>query len=172
MTYSLMGIESDFWALTKLALDHALKQFGLEDLSLRSDLLDSYLKLDAYPEVSDLLRSLKKRGHRIVILTNGTKDMVTNAIHSAGLSELIDEVFSVDQVKIFKPHPSVYELITKTLNVTAAEVSFHTSNQWDAAGAGSFGFHVVWVNRKGLPREYELGFERKEMTSLANLGVE
>jgi 2-haloacid dehalogenase len=171
-TYSLMGIESDFWTLTKLALDHAMKQFGLQDSSLRSDLLDSYLELDAYPEVPELLRSLKKRGHQVIILTNGTQDMVSSAIRSAGLSELIDATFSVDQVKIFKPHPSVYELITKTLGVTAAEISFQTSNQWDAAGAGTFGFRVVWVNRKGLPREYELGFERKEVASLASLAAE
>lgn len=171
-TYSLMGIESDFWKLTKLSLDHAMAHFGLNDSSLRSDLLDSYLKLDAYPEVPDLLRSLKESGHRIIILTNGTQDMVSSAIRSAGLTELIDATFSVDQVKIFKPHPSVYELITKTLGVSAAEVSFQTSNQWDAAGAGLFGFRVVWVNRKGLPREYNLDFERKEVISLAELAIE
>jgi len=168
-TYSLMGHKSNFWILTQLALDYAMQRYGVADSALRADLLNAYLKLQAFPEVPEALRSLKERGAQVVILSNGTAEMVNSAVRSAGLTELVDQVISVDEAGIFKTHPRAYELVTRRLEVPAHRVSFQSSNPWDAAGAAAYGFRVVWVNRKGWPPEYPLAGERHEVTSLAGL---
>jgi 2-haloacid dehalogenase len=97
--------------------------------------------------------------------------MVECAVRSAGVSALVDVTLSIEDAGIYKPHPRVYRLVTERLGVAADEVSFQSSNPWDAAGAGVFGFRVVWVNRTGQPREYAgaLGFPLTEVGSLSEL---
>ncbi|MDE2290226.1 MAG: haloacid dehalogenase type II [Burkholderiales bacterium] len=168
-TSSLMGHKTDFWALTQLALDYSMQRFGIVDDTLRADLLSAYLELEAFPEVPQMLRSLKACGAQAVILSNGTSEMVNSAVRSAGLSGLIDRVMSVDEVGIFKPHASVYDLVPRRLAVSAHQISFQSCNPWDAAGAAHYGFRVVWVNRKGLPAEYPFAGERREVASLEGL---
>jgi 2-haloacid dehalogenase len=168
-TYSLMGRKSDFWTLTQQALDYAMARFGVSDAALRADLLQAYLELSAFPEVPDMLRRLRERGAITAILSNGTQKMVEQAVESAGIKVLIDHVWSIDDVGIFKPHPSVYQLVLDRLGVTVADVSFQSSNAWDAAGAANFGFRVVRVNRQGLPREYPVVNLAHEVVSLADL---
>jgi 2-haloacid dehalogenase len=168
-TYSLMGRKSNFWQLTQLALDYSMARFGLSDDALRADLMNAYLQLHAYPEVPHVLRTLKERGARVIILSNGTEPMVRSAVRSAGLEEWVDNILSVDEVEIFKPHPRVYELVAHTLDISPDAVSFQSCNPWDAAGAASYGFRVVWINRKGLPAEYPLAGARREVRSLHGL---
>lgn len=165
-TYSLMGRAPDFWVLTQQSLDYAMARFGIQDDGLRTDLLSSYLKLDAYPEVPAALRRLKEAGKQVVILSNGTQAMVQSAVQAAGLADYVDKVLSVDPAGIFKPSPRVYQLVLDSLAVSAEQVSFQSSNAWDAAGAGSFGFRVVWVNRRHLPSEYPFEFPRVEVDTL------
>ena len=151
---TLMSAYRDFWGLTEDALDFALARFPSVDRGLRSDLLDSYLALDAYPEVASVLGSLKSNGARVAILSNGSPDMLAAAVASAGLGQFIDNVFSVDAIRQFKTHPHAYRLVTDQWSVQPSEVSFQSSNRWDIAGARRFGFHTVWVNRSANPDEY------------------
>lgn len=153
-TYSLMGRASDFWTLTQQALDYAMARFDIQDDDLRSDLLHAYLTLGAYPEVAGVLQRLKAAGKQVVILSNGTAEMLHSAVHAAGLTDHVDAILSVDEVGIFKPSARVYQLILDRMGVRPEQVSFQSSNAWDAAGAGQFGFQVVWVNRRQLPAEY------------------
>jgi 2-haloacid dehalogenase len=62
-------------------------------------------------------------------------------------------VLSVDEVGVYKPHPSVYELAVKAFGLPPERILFVSSNPWDAAGAKTFGFTVAWVNRAGAPFE-------------------
>ena len=165
-TYSLMGRPTDFWELTQQALDYAMARFGLDDVQLRRDLLDSYLELHPYPEVPTVLRQLKQAGKQVVILSNGTSAMLRSAVTSAGIGDLVDRILSIDEVGIFKPSPRAYQLVLDRAQVPVEQVSFQSSNPWDAAGAGSFGFRVVWVNRRRLPPEYPFEFLRTEVESL------
>lgn len=168
-TYSLMGRSTNFWELTRQALDYAMARFDVQGDELRADLLASYLKLSAYPEVPPVLRRLREAGKRVAILSNGTHAMVQSAVEAAGLAEYVETVLSIDQAGIFKPSPRVYQLVVDELGVPARQVSFQSSNPWDAAGAGSFGFQVVWVNRRHLPSEYPLEFSCTEVDSLERL---
>ena len=150
---SLMDRYVPFWQVTGDALDYALDAHGVSDKALRDDLLNAYLQLDCYPEVPEVLAELKNGGMRTAILSNGSPEMLDAAVQSAKLDESLDAVLSVDELGIFKPHPSVYQLAADRLEVDARQVSFQSSNAWDAAAAATFGFRVAWVNRFGQAAE-------------------
>lgn len=154
---SLMGSYSDFWKLTQESLDYALEasDLGDADSEIRNMLLEAYWKLDCYPEVPATLQKLRNSGARIGILSNGSADMLGSAIESAQISELIDDVFSVDAVKTFKTSPDVYRMVTDSWDESASNISFQSSNRWDIAGANKFGFQTVWINRTAQPDEYK-----------------
>jgi 2-haloacid dehalogenase len=153
-THTLAGRYVEFWTLTQRALDHCFERFPSVDRRLRAALLDAYLKLDAYPDVLKVLRALKARGERTAILTNGSAAMVGSAVEAAGLKAELDAVLSVDTIKMFKPRPEVYALVTREFSCRPADVTFVSSNRWDAFGASAFGFRTVWINRAKAPDEY------------------
>jgi 2-haloacid dehalogenase len=145
----LGGRHADFWQVTGAALDFALSTLQLEDPALRARLMNLYLALDAYQEVPETLKRLKATGMKLAILSNGTPAMLAAAAANAGIASLFDAILSVEEVKVYKPHPSVYELACERLNVAAACVCFLSSNGWDAYSAKAFGFRVLWCNRFG-----------------------
>lgn len=150
---SLAGRHADFWQITGDALDFGLASLQIEGPALRARLMDLYLNLSVYPEVPDVLKRLKGAGMKLAILSNGSPRMLAAAANNAGIMDLFDAILSVEEVKVFKPHPSVYRLACTRLNVTADQVCFLSSNGWDAYSAKAFGFHVLWCNRFGQPPE-------------------
>jgi 2-haloacid dehalogenase len=153
-TRSGMGRYLDFWLLTEQALDFALAAVPDTNKDAKKDLLDAYRTLDCYPEVPEVLRQLKDRSARTAILSNGSPEMLETAVQSAGIGELLDEVFSVHPLMLFKTSPETYRMVTDYWKIERDRVSFQSSNRWDIAGAVSFGFHGVWINRTGQPDEY------------------
>ena len=153
-TYALMGRWRDFRELTAAALDVAAAMHGGLPDGVRDKLIAAYEELDAYPDVAPTLRMLRARGHRTAILSNGSTAMLENAVHAAGLVDLLDASISVDTLKTYKPLPEIYGLIGQSFGTMPKEVAFLSSNRWDIAGASSFGFHTIWVNRTGKPDEY------------------
>lgn len=149
--HSLMEDHADFWKITADALDWALEAHGLNDLGLRTRLLDLYRELPAYPEAAAMLAQLKGMGVKRAILSNGTPAMLNSAVSAAGLQGAFDKILSIEEVGIYKPAPRVYDLVMEHFAVEPAGVLFVSSNGWDIAGAGSFGFRTLWVNRAGLP---------------------
>jgi 2-haloacid dehalogenase len=150
---SLAGHHADFWQVTGDALDYALSTFQLEDAGLRDRLMNLYLALSAYPEVAGTLKCLKAAGMKLAILSNGAPAMLAAAAENSGISSLFDAVLSVEEVKIYKPHPSVYALACERFNVSAASICFVSSNGWDAYSAKAFGLRVLWCNRLGQAPE-------------------
>lgn len=166
---SLREDYEDFWHITGDALDYAMAAFGIDDAVLRSQLMEVYYVLDPYPEVSDIVRRLKNAGLRIAILSNGTMSMLVAAVRRSGLHNAIDDIISVDPARIYKPHPSVYQLAVDRLRAPADRLCFVSANGWDASGAARFGMRVVWVNRSGVPEERLPGVAEHEIRSLAEL---
>jgi 2-haloacid dehalogenase len=150
---SLAGSHVDFWQVTGDALDFALASLKIDDQALRQRLMDLYLHLGTYPEVLDALKRLKAAGLKLAILSNGAPTMLSAAVESAGLAELLDSVLSVEDAGVFKPHPSVYRLAVDRLGLRADEICFVSSNGWDAFSAKAFGFRVIWCNRFGQAPE-------------------
>ncbi|MEM9010131.1 MAG: haloacid dehalogenase type II [Pseudomonadota bacterium] len=150
---AVAGKHCDFWQVTGDALDVALEEAGLAEADLRARLLALYWELSAYPEVPAMLAALKEAGLRTAILSNGSPAMLKGAIDSAGIGAVLDAVLSVEEVGVFKPHDSVYDLVGARFDVARGEVLFASSNGWDAAAASGYGFRTVWVNRAGEPME-------------------
>ena len=128
-----------------------------------------YRTLDCFPEVPQVLRRLKEAGFVTAILSNGSPSMLADAVAGARLGGLLDHVLSVEEVGVFKPHPSVYQLAVDRLGVPASAISFQSSNAWDAYAASAFGMRVVWCNRYGQRRERLPGAPDREIRSLADL---
>lgn len=171
-TLTLAGRYEDFWTLTERALDYALALVPSVDKALKPRLLDAYFKLDAFPDALPALRALKAKGHKTAILSNGSPDMLTGAVDAAGLASDLDAVLSVDALKMFKPRPEVYALVTDRFKCTPGNVTFVSSNRWDVMGAVAFGFSALWINRARMPDEYrEFAPEQilRDLTALANV---
>ena len=149
----LMGRHVDFWQVTGDALDYAMASLKLGDAALRDRLMNLYLRLDAYPEVKDTLSRLKAAGMKLAILSNGEPKMLAAAAKNSGISELLDAILSVEEVGVFKPHPSVYRMPAQRFGLAAGEMCFLSSNGWDAHAAKANGFRVLWCNRFGQAPE-------------------
>lgn len=153
-TLTLAGHYADFWTLTERALDFALARVPAVDKGLRTRLLDAYFKLDAFPDARAALRALKAKQHKTGILSNGSPSMLKGAVDAAGIGPELDAVLSVDALKMFKPRPEVYKLVTDHYRCRPSDVVFVSSNRWDVMAAVSVGFHALWVNRGKMPNEY------------------
>ena len=148
---SLMGAHADFRQVTRDALDFAMTAQAIDDPGLAARLMQLYLELDAYPDVRPTLERLRAGGLKTAILSNGEPTMLAAAVEHAGLSDLLDEVLSVEDVGIYKPDSRVYQLAVDRLELTGpTEIAFVSTNGWDARGAANFGFQVAWMNRFGL----------------------
>jgi 2-haloacid dehalogenase len=143
-----------FCDITCASLLYALARLSLVHTHANEDaLMAQYAQLTAFPENLGVLQALRQRGMATAILSNGSPEMLQSAVHSAGMSELLDAVLSVDSVRQFKTTPTSYQIVTDHFGFAPADVLFVSSNAWDALGATWFGFTTLWVNRQGLPPE-------------------
>jgi len=171
---SLMGRHRDFWGLTEDGLAFAAKNLKL-DLTpeKRKQLMESYLSLAAFADVKPGLEALRKQGVKLAILSNGEPRMLKAAAKSAGIHDLLDKIISVEEVKIFKVSPRVYNLGPERMNVSNAELGFISANSWDINGAASAGLITFWIQRSAAETPEELGFQAdgvvKAITDLAPL---
>src|SRR6266699_4720073 len=171
---SLMGRHRDFWGLTEDGLVWASKNLQLDlTADTKKQLMDAYLSLAAFPDVKPGLEALKKQGVKLAILSNGEPKMLEAAAKSAGIRDLLDDVISVEEVKIFKVSPRVYNLAPERLKVTNPELGFISANSWDINGAASAGLNTFWIQRSAAEVPEELGFQAsavvKAITDLAPL---
>lgn len=154
---SLMGRYLPFSAVTRESLEYACASLGLvAGPAEKESLMNEYLNLAPFPEVPAALGRL--RGRKLAILTNGSPDMIDPLVKNRDMEKTFDAVLSVDEVKVYKPAPAVYELAVRRLRVPKEQIGFVSSNCWDALGAKSFGFRVFWINRGDAPAD-RLGFQ-------------
>ena len=143
---SLMDRYQDFWKITEESLDKSMKVFNI-DASMKDELLDLYKVLSTFPEVKETLKKLKKKKYKLAILSNGTQSLLDELVNSNDLESIFDDVLSVEEVRIYKPHPNVYNIPIKKYQIEKNQFAYLSSNTWDVSAAGNFGFNAVWVNR-------------------------
>ena len=143
---SLMERHKDFWLVTEDSLDKSMKAFDI-DLSMKDELLNLYRVLSPYKEVPETLKTLKEKKFKLAILSNGTPSLINELVKSNNLEDLFDDIFSIEEVGIYKPDEKVYDMPIKKYKVEKNEVAFLSANTWDVSGAGNFGFNAIWVNR-------------------------
>ena len=171
---SVMGRYKDFWQLTGDALDYASRSLTLAlNAEDRTQLMDAYLHLTPFPDARPGLEALKNLGLSLAILSNGEPRMLRAAVTNAGLDDLIDEIVSVDEVRVFKPAPQVYQSIGQKLQLPGSAIGFVSSNSWDIHGAGAAGLRTFWIQRRAGEPEEALGFPAAHViTALTDLYLE
>ena len=143
---SLMKRHEDFWQVTEDSLDKSMKAFKI-DASMKNELLNLYKVLSPYPEVKEVLKKLKEKKYRLAILSNGTPALLNELVKSNNLENIFDDLFSVEEVEIYKPDSKVYDMPIKKYQIRAEEIAFLSANTWDVSGGGNYGFNAIWVNR-------------------------
>ena len=141
--------------LTERALDYSFARMPSVDRALRPQLLEAYLKLDAFPDARAALTGLKTHGARLAILSNGSPRMLQELVRNSGLDRWIKAALSIDSVRAYKPHRSCYALVEPALGVPKEEILFVSSNSFDAVGAKAFGFKVAWIRRRAVEAPLE-----------------
>ncbi len=143
---SLMKRHKDFWQVTEESLDKSMKIYKI-DSSIRNELLDLYKILSTFKEVPKVLKSLKKKNYKLAILSNGTPSLLNQLVKSNNLENIFDDVFSIEEVGVYKPDSKVYDIPIKKYNIKKNEVAFLSANTWDVSGGGNYGYNSIWVNR-------------------------
>ena len=143
---SLMKRHKNFWEITEDSLDKSMRVFDI-DKGMKSELLNLYKILSPYPEVKEVLENLKKKKFKLAILSNGTPALLNELVISSKLNNLFDDLFSIEEVKVYKPDARVYFMPVEKYNIHANEITFLSANTWDVSGGGNYGYNSIWVNR-------------------------
>ena len=143
---SLMNRHKDFWQITEDSLDKSMMAFKI-DSSMRNELLDLYKILSTFSEVPEVLKKLKKKNYKLGILSNGTHSLLNELVKSNNLENIFDDIFSIEEVEIYKPDSKVYDMPIIKYKIQKEEVTFLSANTWDVSGGGNYGYSAIWVNR-------------------------
>jgi len=143
---SLMKRHKNFWEITEDSLDKSMNAFNI-DKSMRNELLDLYKTLNTFPEVKDVLNKLKEKNYKLAILSNGTPSLLNELVKGNNIENIFDDIFSIEEVGIYKPDSRVYDIPTKKYQIQKNEVVFLSANTWDVSGSGNYGYNAIWVNR-------------------------
>ena len=143
---SLMKRHKDFWQITEDSLDKSMSVFKIDN-SMRDELLNLYKILSPFEEVPEVLKSLKEKNFKLAILSNGTPSLLNELVNSNNLNNLFDDIFSIEEVGVFKPDSKVYDMPIKKYKIEKNEVAFLSANTWDVSGGGNYGYNSIWVNR-------------------------
>ena len=168
---SLMRRHKDFWQITEDSLDKSMKAFSI-DPKMKNELLNLYTTLSSYKEVPETLKILKEKKFKLAILSNGTPSLLNQLIKSNNLDNLFDDLFSIEDVKIYKPDSKVYDIPIKKYQIEKNEVAFLSANTWDVSGGGNYGFNSIWVNRnKNIfdKLDYTPNFEIRDLSKLIDI---
>ena len=143
---SMMNRHKDFWQVTEDSLDKSMQVFKI-DSSMRNELLNLYKVLSTFSEVKEVLNKLKEKKYKLAILSNGTPSLLDELVKSNNLNNIFNDVFSIEEVKTYKPNPKVYDIPIKKYKIQKNEVAYLSANTWDVSAGGNYGFNPVWVNR-------------------------
>ena len=165
---SMMSKHKNFWQITEDSLDKSMKKFRINN-NMRSELLDLYKILSPYPEVRETLKQLKNKNYKIAILSNGTPSLLNELVEKNDMKNLFDDIFSIEEVGVYKPDAKVYDIPIKKYGIKKNEVIFLSSNTWDVSGGGNYGYETIWVNRDNNVFDYLDYKPKNQIISLKGL---
>ena len=168
---SLMNRHKDFWQITEDSLDKSMRAFNI-DSSMKNELLSLYKILSPFKEVPATLKKLKEKDFKLAILSNGTPSLLNQLVKSNNLENLFDDIFSIEEVKIYKPNFQVYDMPIKKYQIENNEVAFLSANTWDVSGGGNYGLNSIWVNRNNNifdNLDYVPKYEIKDLQKLLDI---
>ena len=168
---SLMKRHKNFWQITEDSLDKSMNAFNINK-SMKSELLNLYKTLNTFPEVKDVLNKLKEKNYKLAILSNGTPSLLNELVKSNNIENIFDDIFSIEDVGVYKPDSRVYDIPTKKYQLQKNEIAFLSANTWDVSGGGNYGYHAIWVNRNNSifdNLDYEAKNEVKNLNHLLDI---
>ena len=168
---SLMGKHKDFWQVTEDSLDKSMRAFDIK-ISMKNELLNLYKFLSTFDEVPRSLKTLKEKKYKLAILSNGTPKLLNELIKNNDLENIFDDIFSVEEVGVYKPDSRVYDIPIKKYRIKKNEIAFLSANTWDVSGGGNFGYNSIWVNRSNNifdNLDYKPKYEIKDLNKLISL---
>ncbi len=168
---SLMNRHKDFWKITEDSLDKSMKAYSIES-SMKDELLSLYKILSTFPEVKDVLKSLKDKKYKLAILSNGTPSLLNELVKSNHLDKIFDDIFSIEEVGIYKPATKVYDIPVKKYQIQKNNICFLSANTWDVSGSGNYGYNSIWVNRNNSifdNLDYKPTYQVKNLKEIINL---
>jgi len=168
---SLMNRHKDFWKITEDSLDKSMKAYSIES-SMKDELLSLYKILSTFPEVKDVLKSLKDKKYKLAILSNGTPSLLNELVKSNHLDKIFDDIFSIEEVGIYKPATKVYDIPVKKYQIQKNNICFLSANTWDVSGSGNYGYNSIWVNRNNSifdNLDYKPTYQIKNLKEIINL---
>ena len=168
---SLMGRHKDFWKVTEDSLEKSMKVYEIDSL-MKNELLDLYKTLSPFSEVPSILKKLKEKNFKLAILSNGTPSLLNELVQSNNLDNLFDDLFSIEEVGIYKPDSKVYDMPINKYKIQKDEVTFLSANTWDVSGGGNYGYNSIWVNRNNNifdNLDYNPKHEIKDLSELVSL---
>ena len=166
-----MKRHKDFWQVTEDSLDKSMKAYKI-DSSMKNELLDLYKILSPFKEVPEVLKSLKEKDFKLAILSNGTPSLLNELVKSNNLEDIFDNIFSIEEVGVYKPDSKVYDLPIKQYQIRTNEVAFLSANTWDVSGGGNYGYNSIWVNRNNNTfdnLDYVLKHQIKDLSKLLDI---
>ena len=165
---SLMNRHKDFWQVTEDSLKKSMEAYKIET-SMRNDLLNLYKVLSPFEEVLETLKSLKEKKYKLAILSNGTPELLNELVKTNNLESFFDDIFSIEEVGVYKPDTKVYDIPIKKYGIKKNEVIFLSSNTWDVSGGGNYGYQSIWVNRNKNIFDYLDYTPKNQINSLKGL---
>ena len=168
---SLMKRHKDFWQITEDSLDKSMHEYSI-DVSMRDELLNLYKVLSTFPEVKEVLKKLKEKNYKLAILSNGTPSLLNELVKSNNLVNIFNDIFSIEEVGIYKPASKVYDIPIKKYKVQKEEVIFLSANTWDVSGGGNYGYNSIWVNRSNNTfdkLDYKPKYQVKSLNEILDL---
>ncbi len=165
---SLMKRHKDFWQITEDSLNKSMMTFNI-DPKMKGELLNLYKVLSPFQEVPKTLKTLKEKKFKLAILSNGTPSLLNELVKSNNLDNLFDDLFSIEQVGIYKPSSKVYDIPIKKYQIEKNEIAFLSANTWDVSGGGNYGYQSIWVNRNNNifdNLDYKPNHEIKDLSEL------
>ena len=165
---SLMNRHKDFWQVTEDSLKKSMEAYKIET-SMRNDLLNLYKVLSPFEEVLETLKSLKEKKYKLAILSNGTPELLNELVKTNNLESFFDDIFSIEEVGVYKPDTKVYDIPIKKYGIKKNEVIFLSSNTWDVSGGGNYGYKSIWVNRNKNIFDYLDYTPKNQINSLKGL---
>jgi len=165
---SLMNRHKDFWQVTEDSLKKSMEAYKIEN-SMRNDLLNLYKVLSPFEEVLETLKSLKEKKYKLAILSNGTPELLNELVKTNNLESFFDDIFSIEEVGVYKPDTKVYDIPIKKYGIKKNEVIFLSSNTWDVSGGGNYGYQSIWVNRNKNIFDYLDYTPKNQINSLKGL---
>ena len=163
-----MKRHKDFWQITEDSLNKSMMTFNI-DPKMKGELLNLYKTLSPFQEVPETLKTLKKKKFKLAILSNGTPSLLNELVKNNNLDNLFDDLFSIEQVGIYKPSSKVYDIPIKKYQIEKNEIAFLSANTWDVSGGGNYGYQSIWVNRNNNifdNLDYKPNHEIKDLSEL------